>query len=322
MFPYILTYYFSNKFDDIVYVSTTESNLSDKGGIRTKGYSELFNVDTNLENHLIVAGGESLCVRWFVILSYLVPWVRLLYRLSWKVSKLSICKNFPDYCVSFVDFVFNEDELEENLQKLIEKNSLKEGFLYFKVSKGVSSKDFDLVEWFEPIIMAYVYEYKIENNPLVKSGVTIILLPEIQWKKIYKKSGSFAARCYAQKMITKAKAYDGFFVENDYIAYSLNSSVFIIKDKNLIAKPLPNDKILSFASELGLEVDERAFSMQDVYNADEVFISAASLPILPVVKVDERLINFGEVGEFSKKLMQRYIQNMQDEARKSKYFAL
>lgn len=62
--------------------------------------------------------------------------------------------------------------------------------------------------------------------------------------------------------------------------------------------------------------------MQDVYNADEVFISAASLPILPVVKVDERLINFGEVGEFSKKLMQRYIQNMQDEARKSKYFAL
>lgn len=106
LFPYILTYYFSNKFDDIVYVSTTESNLSDKGGIRTKGYSELFNVDTNLENHLIVAGGESLCVRWFVILSYLVPWVRLLYRLSWKVSKLSICKNFPDYCVSFVDFVF------------------------------------------------------------------------------------------------------------------------------------------------------------------------------------------------------------------------
>lgn len=222
----------------------------------------------------------------------------------------------------FVDFVFNEDELEENLQKLIEKNSLKEGFLYFKVSKGVSSKDFDLVEWFEPIIMAYVYEDKIENNPLVKSGVTIILLPEIQWKKIYKKSGSFAARCYAQKMITKAKAYDGFFVENDYIAYSLNSSVFIIKDKNLIAKPLPNDKILSFASELGLEVDERAFSMQDVYNADEVFISAASLPILPVVKVDERLINSGEVGEFSKKLRQRYIQNMQDEARKSKYFAL
>lgn len=222
----------------------------------------------------------------------------------------------------FVDFVFNEDELEENLQKLIEKNSLKEGFLYFKVSKGVSSKDFDLVEWFEPIIMAYVYEDKIENNPLVKSGVTIILLPEIQWKKIYKKSGSFAARCYAQKMITKAKAYDGFFVENDYIAYSLNSSLFIIKDKNLIAKPLPNDKILSFASELGLKIDERAFSMQDIYNADEVFISAASLPILPVVKVDERLINFGEVGEFSKKLMQRYIQNMQDEARKSKYFAL
>lgn len=106
LFPYILTHYFSTKFDDIVYVSTTESDMSDRGGIKTKSYSELFHVDVHWENHLIVAGGESLCVRWFTILSYIVPWVRLLYRLSWKVTRLPMCKCFPDYCASFIEHVF------------------------------------------------------------------------------------------------------------------------------------------------------------------------------------------------------------------------
>lgn len=106
LFPYILTHYFSNMFDDIVYVSTTESDLSGCGGIKTKGYSELFNVDENWENHLIVAGGESLCIRWFTILSYVVPWVRFLYRLSWKVTRLPIGKYFSNYCASFVDSIF------------------------------------------------------------------------------------------------------------------------------------------------------------------------------------------------------------------------
>lgn len=106
LFPYILTHYFSAKFNDIVYVSTTESDLSDRGGIKTKSYSELFNVDANWENHLIVAGGESLCVRWFTILSYVVPWVRFLYRLSWKIAGLQISKSFPNYCASFIEYVF------------------------------------------------------------------------------------------------------------------------------------------------------------------------------------------------------------------------
>lgn len=106
LFPYILTYYFSNIFDDIVYVSTTESDLSDRGGIKTKGYSELFNIDANWENHLIVAGGESLCTRWIAILSYIIPWVRLLYRLSYKMAKFSIGKRVLYFCSSFVDFVF------------------------------------------------------------------------------------------------------------------------------------------------------------------------------------------------------------------------
>lgn len=89
LFPYVLTHYFKSSFDDIVYVSTTKSDLSAKGGIPTVSYSALFNVDSdNWENHLIVAGGESLCIGWMTILSYVDKRVELLKKIAWKLKKM------------------------------------------------------------------------------------------------------------------------------------------------------------------------------------------------------------------------------------------
>lgn len=84
LFPYILTYYFSKQFDDIVYVSTTKSDLTKLGGIKTEAYNTLFDLDTKWENHLIVAGGESLCANWLTILSYINPQIDILRKLILK----------------------------------------------------------------------------------------------------------------------------------------------------------------------------------------------------------------------------------------------
>lgn len=88
LFPYVLTYYFKKYFDDIVYVSTSKSDLSEKGGFPTVDYKVLYNTDDEWENHLIMAGGESLCVRWNTILSYVKPWVHIANRMTWKLRRI------------------------------------------------------------------------------------------------------------------------------------------------------------------------------------------------------------------------------------------
>ena len=45
LFPYVLRFYFRKYFDDIVYVSTSESDLSNLGGIPTVGYKALYETD-------------------------------------------------------------------------------------------------------------------------------------------------------------------------------------------------------------------------------------------------------------------------------------
>ena len=87
LFPYIIKHYFGHCFDDIKYISTTKSDLSDKGGVKTESFKSLYNIDNALENHLIVAGGDALCAEWVPILSYVLPGISYITRVSRKMSQ-------------------------------------------------------------------------------------------------------------------------------------------------------------------------------------------------------------------------------------------
>ena len=71
LFPYIIKHYFKDCCDEMVFCSTTESDLSDFGGISTKSHTALYEANATDSNHLIVAGGDSLCIEWPLIMSFI-----------------------------------------------------------------------------------------------------------------------------------------------------------------------------------------------------------------------------------------------------------
>lgn len=221
-----------------------------------------------------------------------------------------------------LNFPYKDSEFESILNELIAKNALKEGGVYMQITRGVASRDFAFTKGLQPTIMAFVYAANIQNNELASKGISVVSVPDIRWKRRDIKSISLLAQCYAKEMAVNAGADEGFMVENGKVTEATSASAFIIKDKTLITKPFSNEilpgirrqNILKFARELNLSVAERAFSMNEVYEADEVFISAASLPILGVIKADGKMIANGKVGKFTQLLRQRYLQKMRNEA--------
>lgn len=217
---------------------------------------------------------------------------------------------------------YKDSEFENILNELIAKNALKEGGVYMQITRGVASRDFAFTKGLQPTIMAFVYAANIQNNELASKGISVVSVPDIRWKRRDIKSISLLAQCYAKEIAVNAGADEGFMVENGKVTEATSASAFIIKDKTLITKPFSNEilpgirrqNILKFARELNLSVAERAFSMNEVYEADEVFISAASLPILGVIKADGKVIANGKVGKFTQLLRQRYLQKMRNEA--------
>ena len=222
-----------------------------------------------------------------------------------------------------LNFPYKDSEFESILNELIAKNALKEGGVYMQITRGIASRDFAFTKGLQPTIMAFVYAANIQNNELASKGISVVSVPDIRWKRRDIKSISLLAQCYAKEMAVNAGADEGFMVENGKVTEATSASAFIIKDKTLITKPFSNEilpgirrqNILKFARELNLSVVERAFSMNEVYEADEVFISAASLPILGVIKADGKMIANGKVGKFTQQLRQRYLQKMRNEAR-------
>lgn len=221
-----------------------------------------------------------------------------------------------------LNFPYKDSEFESILNELIAKNALKEGGVYMQITRGIASRDFAFTKGLQSTIMAFVYAANIQNNELASKGISVVSVPDIRWKRRDIKSISLLAQCYAKEMAVNAGADEGFMVENGKVTEATSASAFIIKDKTLITKPFSNEilpgirrqNILKFSRELNLSVVERAFSMNEVYEADEVFISAASLPILGVIKADGKMIANGKVGKFTQQLRQRYLQKMRNEA--------
>ncbi|WP_293652153.1 D-amino acid aminotransferase [uncultured Campylobacter sp.] len=217
---------------------------------------------------------------------------------------------------------YTNDEFESILNNLIEINSLKEGGLYIQITRGVAPRDFSFVKGVKPTIMAFAFSDSVLEHPAVKSGITIISTPDIRWKRRDIKSISLLGQCYAKNQATIAGADECFMVEDGYVTEAGSSSAFIIKDGALITKPLSNEilpgirrnRLLNLAKQIGLQIQERKFSMDEVYNADECFISAATIILLPVIKADGKAINGGKIGEYTTKLRELYKRALKLEA--------
>ena len=218
---------------------------------------------------------------------------------------------------------YTNDEFESILNNLIEINSLKEGGLYIQITRGVAPRDFSFVKGVKPTIMAFAFSDSVLEHPAAKSGITIISTPDIRWKRRDIKSISLLGQCYAKNQATIAGADECFMVEDGYVTEAGSSSAFIIKDGALITKPLSNEilpgirrnRLLNLAKQIGLQIQERKFSMDEVYNADECFISAATIILLPVIKADGKAINGGKIGEYTIKLRELYKESLKAQAK-------
>jgi branched-chain amino acid aminotransferase len=65
--------------------------------------------------------------------------------------------------------------------------------------------------------------------------------------------------------------------------------------------------VLELCREAGVAVREKAFSLTDVYGAEEAFVTGTFAGIVPVIEVDGRVVGDGRRGARVTDLQRRYI---------------
>ncbi len=209
----------------------------------------------------------------------------------------------------------SKDEFLLMIDELIKRNNLKEGGVYMQVTRGVAPRDFSYPKDIKRTVMAFSFEKEIINSPKAKSGIKVVTVDDIRWKRRDIKSIALLGQCMAKEQAAKQGAYEGWMVEDGFVTEGTSSTAYIVKDGKIITRPLTNSilsgirrkLLIELAENHGVELEQRLFTPQEAFEADEAFLSSATTFVLPIVEIDGKQIGDGKPGPIAKKMRQMYI---------------
>jgi D-alanine transaminase len=211
---------------------------------------------------------------------------------------------------------YSRTEWTSHEEELVRRNELAEGFLYLQVTRGVAERDFLFPKSTEPTVLMFTQAKSIVHSPAAETGITVISVPDLRWKRRDIKSLSLLAQVLAKQAAAEAGAQEAWLVEDGYVTEGGSSSAFIItKAGSIIVRPLSHailpgitrQSTLALAREAGLTIEERLFTLEEAHDAAEAFLTSASNFVLPIVSIDGRPVGNGKPGPLTRRLRELYL---------------
>jgi D-alanine transaminase len=211
----------------------------------------------------------------------------------------------------------SKNEFLKMIDELVKRNDIKEGGVYMQVTRGVAPRDFAYPKNIETTCTAFAFKKEVIDNPKAVSGVKVVMVEDIRWKRRDVKSIALLGQCMAKEEATKKGAYEGWMVEDGFVTEGTSSSAYIVKDNVIVTRPLSNSilpgirrkLLIEIANEHNIKIEERLFTPQEAFDADEAFLSSATTFVLPIVEIDGKNIGDGKPGPVFTKMRKMYIES-------------
>lgn len=201
---------------------------------------------------------------------------------------------------------------------LIERNGLVEGRVYLQVTGGAPA-DRDFLSPSDPVganRFAFTQVAPVIDTPAARLGVRIMLYPDGRWQLRSAKTTQLLYAVLAKEAARDAGYDDAWLVEDGHITEATSANAHIIDARGvLVSHPVDHGVLpgvtricmLDIARAMGLAVEERPFTPEELFAAREAFFSSAGALVTPVVEVDGKPIGNGGPGTLTGELRQRYI---------------
>ncbi len=199
---------------------------------------------------------------------------------------------------------------------LIERNELSEGVVYLQVTRGSEDRNFDYSEALKPNLVAFTQAKKLQNTAAHRDGIKVGLVEDIRWARRDIKTTMLLAQVQAKRQVKVDGCAEAWMVQDGFITEGASSTAFIITQAGKIVTR-PNSKatlpgctrlaVLQAAAAHGLQVEERLFTADEAYLANEAFLTSASSFVTPVVEVAGHRIGEGKPGPITRHIQQIYL---------------
>jgi len=239
----------------------------------------------------------------------------LVFKLNEHIQRLfesahSIMLNIP----------LSKEELKEAVIKTLKANKLKDAYIRIVVSRGEGDLGLDprKCKGNETVV---IITDKIVLYPerFYKEGMAIITVPTFR-NLPEALNPQIKSLNYLNNILAKIEAINSGYEEAlmldhlGYVAECTGDNIFIVKNKELFTPPqcmgtlrgITRDTVIEIAKENKIKVHEHVLTRHEVYISDECFLTGTAAEIIPIVKVDGRIIGDGKVGRITKFLLSEF----------------
>lgn len=192
-------------------------------------------------------------------------------------------QRFFNSCANMeIDPGVTADELLELLTSLVAQVDGTYHFVYWQVTRGTAHRSHPFPEG--PANLWIMVEPEEKN--LRPAPVNLITVEDTRFFHCNTKTLNLLPNVMAAQHAKEAGCAEAVFVRDGFVTECAHSNVHILKDGALVTHPADNlilpgiarKHIIAACKRLGIPVQERAFTKQELLDADEVVVSASSEP--------------------------------------------
>lgn len=205
---------------------------------------------------------------------------------------------------------------QSTIDQLLKHNQLASARLRLTVSAGMIAPQENAVA---PLIVIVTAEPLVSHPAeLYEHGVRTMLSPYRQCSS--DPLAGHKTTCYLPRLLSLRAAREAgcheaiWFSEQNLLAEGAISNVFLVRDGVLKTPPvdtpvlpgIARSLVLHEAAQSGIATSQESLTINDLLDADEVFLTNSLIMVLPVIAVEKRDIGDGKVGPLAPRLLETY----------------
>jgi D-alanine transaminase len=211
------------------------------------------------------------------------------------------------------------DRLREIARHLVDRSDLDDGKLYVQLTRGSGPRQSSFPDASSATVVAYVDKLRRGADQLRSSGASIILVPEIRWKHCNIKSTNLLPKVLMSQRASRSDCYEAVFIsDQDAVWEGTSTNLFVVDGGTLrttdhpsrVLPGLTRREVIEIAAEQELTVELSTVFVDDLYAADEVFLTGTLTEVLGVTEIDGTTVGGGDVGPVTRQLQTQLQERM------------
>ncbi|WP_438448670.1 D-amino-acid transaminase [Gorillibacterium sp. sgz5001074] len=209
---------------------------------------------------------------------------------------------------------FEPERIAGLLEELLAAEPVGDGTLYLQITRGAAARAHAFPPEGTPSVMTGYTNAMERPQEKMERGIRLAAVPDIRWLRCDIKTLNLLANVLAKQEASDKGADEAVLHRDGIVTECSSSNIMIVKDgiirthpaNNLILHGITRAVVLQLAEENGLPLAEEAYTLHDLLEAEEVFITGTTTEVTPVVMVDRTPIAGGTPGPVTRRLQQAF----------------